>query len=301
MSELAYKGEAASVYDRAFAHVSTHFLPFLLRAARLVPGQRVLDAAAGTGIAAQAALAVVGPGGHVTAADISLAMVNRARQRLAGSPNASVVVEDGQSLSFANASFDAVLCSLGLMFFPDPERGLSEFHRVLCPGGCAAVSVNTTPQRSYNGRINVSIARRVPALAEATARTFSLGDERHLRSLFERTGFRNVETTTEAHCSEQSKRWVVVSPPGARESRLLLARASSPEQESRVGAQTGGRVFLFLYTDDFWRDYERYKAKGVECVRPPKQEPYGTVAVFTDLYGNMWDLLQPNASSGGVA
>jgi len=103
-------------------------------------------------------------------------------------------------------------------------------------------------------------------------------------------GFELVEDT---YVPEQSKRWVVVSPPGATESRLLLARASSAEQASRVGAQTGGRVFLFLYTDDFWRDYERYKARGVEFVRPPKQESYGTVAVFTDLYGNMWDLLQP--------
>jgi ubiquinone/menaquinone biosynthesis C-methylase UbiE len=199
MSELAYKDEAASAYDRAFAHVSAHFIPFLFRAARLAPGQRVLDVATGTGIAAQAALAVVGPGGHVTATDVSPAMVNRARQRLAGSPNASVVVEDGQSLRFNDGSFDAVLCSLGLMFFPDPARGLSEFHRVLRPGGSATVSVITTPERSYNGRINVIIARRVRSLAEATARTFSLGDEARLRSLFERAGFQDVEMTTEAH------------------------------------------------------------------------------------------------------
>lgn len=103
-------------------------------------------------------------------------------------------------------------------------------------------------------------------------------------------GFTLVEDT---YVPEQDKRWVVVSPPGATESRLLLARASSAEQESRVGSQTGGRVFLFLYTDDFWRDYERYRSRGVEFVRPPKEEPYGTVAVFRDLYGNMWDLLQP--------
>ena len=199
MNELLYKDEAASAYDRAFAHVSTHFLPFLLRAARLEPGQRVLDAATGTGIAAQAALAVVGPHGHVTAADVSQAMVDRARQRLAGSSNTSVVVEDGQSLSFHDGNFDAVLCSLGLMFFADPARGLSEFHRVVRPGGFVAVSVNTTPERSYNGRINVIIARRVPSLVEATARTFSLGDEARLCSLFEGAGFRDVETTTEAH------------------------------------------------------------------------------------------------------
>jgi len=103
-------------------------------------------------------------------------------------------------------------------------------------------------------------------------------------------GFVLVEDT---FVPEQSKRWVVVSPPGASETRLLLAQASSPEQESRVGHQTGGRVFLFLHTDDFWRDYEQYKAKGVEFVRPPKEEPYGVVAVFKDLYGNLWDLLQP--------
>jgi catechol 2,3-dioxygenase-like lactoylglutathione lyase family enzyme len=103
-------------------------------------------------------------------------------------------------------------------------------------------------------------------------------------------GFALVEDT---YVPEQSKRWVVVSPQGASETRLLLARASSPEQESRVGAQTVGRVFLFLYTDDFWRDYQQYLARGVEFVRPPKQEPYGIVAVFKDLYGNLWDLLQP--------
>ena len=103
-------------------------------------------------------------------------------------------------------------------------------------------------------------------------------------------GFRLVEDTV---VPEQSKRWVVVSPPGAVESRLLLARASTPEQQSHVGAQAGGRVFLFLHTDDFWRDYESYRSKGIVFVREPKEEPYGTVAVFLDLYGNMWDLLQP--------
>ncbi len=104
-------------------------------------------------------------------------------------------------------------------------------------------------------------------------------------------GFVVVE---DSDAPEQSKRWVVVAPPGTGESRLLLARASSSEQESRIGAQTGGRVFLFLYTDDFWRDYERYRASGVEFVRPPKEAPYGIVAVFKDLYGNLWDLVQAN-------
>lgn len=92
---------------------------------------------------------------------------------------------------------------------------------------------------------------------------------------------------------EQHKRWVVVAPPGATESRLLLARASNAAQVARIGDQTGGRVFLFLHTDDFERDYRRYKALGVTFVREPREEAYGTVAVFKDPSGNLWDLLQP--------
>ncbi len=92
---------------------------------------------------------------------------------------------------------------------------------------------------------------------------------------------------------EQDKRWVVVAPPGSTGTSLLLARASTPEQQAFVGDQAGGRVFLFLRTDDFWRDYDRMRAAGVEFVREPKEAPYGMVAVFLDLYGNRWDLLQP--------
>lgn len=94
---------------------------------------------------------------------------------------------------------------------------------------------------------------------------------------------------------QQQKRWVVVAPPGSRGARLLLARAVGAEQTSRIGNQTGGRVFLFLYTDDFWRDFNAYKARGVVFVREPKTEPYGTVAVFNDPYGNLWDLVQPSS------
>ena len=109
------------------------------------------------------------------------------------------MVEDGQALSFADESFDTVLCNLGLMFFPDPARGLSEFHRVLRPDGRAAASVTTSPERSYNGKISLAVARHVPSVAAATARRFSLGNEERLRSLFENSGFRNVDITTEAH------------------------------------------------------------------------------------------------------
>ena len=91
---------------------------------------------------------------------------------------------------------------------------------------------------------------------------------------------------------EQDKRWVVVAPPGSAGTTLLLARASTPEQMDFVGRQTGGRVFLFLGTDDFWRDYNEMVAAGIRFARPPKEEPYGTVAVFEDLYGNLWDLIE---------
>ncbi len=102
-------------------------------------------------------------------------------------------------------------------------------------------------------------------------------------------GFTLIE---DKHVEAQNKRWVLVAPPGATESRLVLARAVGVEQSTRIGNQTGGRVFLFLHTDDFWRDYKAYKDKGVVFVREPKEEEYGTVAVFKDLYGNLWDLLQ---------
>lgn len=94
---------------------------------------------------------------------------------------------------------------------------------------------------------------------------------------------------------EQNKRWVLVAPPSNEVTgigtSLLLARAATPEQARFIGNQSGGRVFLFLHTDDFWRDFERYQARGVEFVRAPITESYGTVAVFKDLYGNLWDLL----------
>ena len=102
-------------------------------------------------------------------------------------------------------------------------------------------------------------------------------------------GFSLVEDT---YIADQDKRWVVVAPPRGNGAGLLLARAVNAEQASRIGNQAGGRVFLFLFTDDFWRDFEACKTRGVEFVREPKQEPHGTVAVVKDLYGNLWDLIQ---------
>jgi catechol 2,3-dioxygenase-like lactoylglutathione lyase family enzyme len=105
----------------------------------------------------------------------------------------------------------------------------------------------------------------------------------------EKLDFCLVEDT---YIPDQDKRWVLVAPPGSEGTSLLLARPSNPEQETFVGKQTGGRVSFFLGTDDFWRDYNIMLNRGIEFVREPQVEPYGTVAVFEDLYGNLWDLIQ---------
>ena len=105
----------------------------------------------------------------------------------------------------------------------------------------------------------------------------------------ESLGFRLVEDTP----LPAGKRWVLVAPPGSYGTNLLLAKAATPEQLQQVGKQTAGRVFLFLHTDHFWRDYRLMQAANVKFLESPRQEPYGTVAVFEDLYGNKWDLLQP--------
>jgi catechol 2,3-dioxygenase-like lactoylglutathione lyase family enzyme len=110
-----------------------------------------------------------------------------------------------------------------------------------------------------------------------------------IRFFTEKLAFTVVE---DQYQPEQDKRWVLVAPPGSTGPALLLARASTPEQEQAIGNQTGGRVFLFHSTDDFWRDYNRMVSLGVTFRRTPKVESYGTVAVFEDLYGNLWDLLE---------
>lgn len=136
-------------------------------------------------------------------------------------------------------------------------------------------------------RANMSVKQSIGLMA-LVVRDYDEALEFYVGTL----GFTLVE---DRFVAEQAKRWVVIAPPGSTESRLLLARAVGDEQASRIGNQTGGRVFLFLYTDDFWHDFHAFKAKGVVFVREPKEEDYGTVAVFQDLYGNLWDLFEPRA------
>jgi catechol 2,3-dioxygenase-like lactoylglutathione lyase family enzyme len=111
-------------------------------------------------------------------------------------------------------------------------------------------------------------------------------------------GFELVEDSVATDRLGRVKRWVLVAPPRSHGTKLLLARASTPEEETRIGNQTGGRVFLFLHSDDFWRDYRAMTARGVKFCEAPREEAYGTVVVFEDLCGNKWDLLQLKNAGG---
>jgi SAM-dependent methyltransferase len=197
MSEAHSYGKGVSGFDRTFGLPMRQFVPTLVRLADLKPSQRVLDFAAGTGIATEAALGVVGPTGHLTAADDTPAMLERARGRLGGRPNVAFAVERAGALSLPDGSFDAVLCSMALMIFPDRARALSEFRRVLRGGGRIAVSINAKPERSLTGRVRAAVARHVPSMRAALAHHYSLSDAAGLRAVLEAAGFRGVEVVME--------------------------------------------------------------------------------------------------------
>ena len=177
----------------------------VLSAAKVMPNQRVLDVSTGTGEAALAALPIIGRSGMLVGADIAPAMLEGARERL-NNAYFHPVAADGQALPFKNGSFDAVVCQLGLQFFPDPARGLAEFRRVLRPGASAAVCVISTPDRAPMwGLLAEAVGRRIPEQRQVINLSFALADQTRLRSLFIEAGFRNVhvelverEDTTES-------------------------------------------------------------------------------------------------------
>jgi catechol 2,3-dioxygenase-like lactoylglutathione lyase family enzyme len=154
--------------------------------------------------------------------------------------------------------------------------------------------LEVTPWRNAARRISAPRARRIVdhvwmayiGLVTLVVRDYDEAIDFYVRAV----GFHLAEDTK----LDGGKRWVVVCPPGALETGLLLAEAATPAQQERIGDQTGGRVCLFLHTGDFWRDYRRMRTAGVSFPQPPRLEPYGWVAVFEDLYGNQWDLLQPS-------
>lgn len=204
MGVLQFREAAAAGYDQAVGHWTRQLIPTLLRVVRLAADQRVIDIASGTGLAAEAAAAAVGPRGRVLATDISPAMLQQAHARLGELANVSCAVEDAQSLTLADESFDAVICNMGLMYFPDPARGLSEFRRVLRPAGRAAVSVYQSSALyhladgcSLAGGALGLIAQHVPSKAAEIERFHTVGRERHLEGLFQAAGFAEVDVVIE--------------------------------------------------------------------------------------------------------
>jgi ubiquinone/menaquinone biosynthesis C-methylase UbiE len=198
MSQAYSYNKGIAGFDRTFGIPMRQFIPSLLTMAELAPGNDVLDVATGTGVAAEAAMSAIGPNGSMTVVDNSPGMLEEARKRLSAFPNVSFHVQDGQALSFANASFDTVLCSMTLMIFSDPQKAMDGFYRVLRKGGVAAVSVNTTARRSLFGHIRAVIAKHDPSKAELVAaweaRQFAFGGAERLRETFAATGFNDIET-----------------------------------------------------------------------------------------------------------
>lgn len=193
VTQLSFDTGAAS-YDRRAQLVSAPFIPALLVAARVGPGQRVLDVGTGTGIAARAAAQLVGPSGSVLAVDISVPMLSVAKE-LPGRLPVRVVAMNGEALAYREAAFDAVISSLSLQHFPDPARGLGEFRRVLRPGGRVAVSVTGKLERTVYGRVFESATRYLPRQAGRLIWDFELGDR--LEGLLTRAGFLDVSVIRE--------------------------------------------------------------------------------------------------------
>jgi ubiquinone/menaquinone biosynthesis C-methylase UbiE len=191
MSQPLYLGGVVG-YDEMFAGVTRAMMPALLQAAQISAGHRVLDIATGTGAAAQAAVRLVGSTGEAVAGDVSSTMLAVARTNLSGT-GIKLVQFDGQALPFSEACFDRVICQLGLAFFEDPARGLAEVNRVLAHGGRAAVSVNSTPERSLFTRIGTVIGRHVPSQAEQLNRYASIRTVGRLSALLRRAEFSEIE------------------------------------------------------------------------------------------------------------
>lgn len=186
-----------SAYYQYIGRWSRLFVPAVLASAEVASGDRVLDVATGPGEAALAALTVVTPAGYVIGADISPAMLTAARTRL-GDEAFRPVATDGQALAFRDGSFDAVVCQLGLQFFPDPVRGLTEFRRVLRAGGCTAVCVISTPDRAPMwGVLADTLSRHLPDQRDALHLGFALADTERLADLFRRAGFRDIQVKRE--------------------------------------------------------------------------------------------------------
>jgi ubiquinone/menaquinone biosynthesis C-methylase UbiE len=244
----------ASVYERYIGRWSRLFVPAMVAAAEVTGGDRVLDVATGPGEAALVAMSVVKPAGLVIGADISPAMLKAARTQL-GSGSFQPVATDGQALAFRDGSFDAVVCQLGLQFFPDPARGLSEFRRVLRAGGCTAVCVISTPDRAPMwGVLADALSRHLPDQREALHLSFALADPERLEHLFRMAGFRDVRVKREARqgtIESFDDYWAPIEAGTGQMPQAYLAlpessrRAVREEVQARLAEfESGGRLVM---------------------------------------------------------
>jgi ubiquinone/menaquinone biosynthesis C-methylase UbiE len=234
------KAVDALAYDRWTGRWSRLFVPAVLAAAAVEPGYRVLDVSTGTGEAARMALPLVGTEGVVVGADISPAMLAGARSRLSGSPFLPVAA-DGQALPFRDASFDAVVCQLGLQFFPDPARGLGEFRRVLRKGGWAGICVISTPDRAPMwGNLAEVLGRFVPKLRDILFLSFALHDPNRLEAMLVGAGFDDVHvegTTREDSFDSFEEYWEPIEAGvGSIPQKLSTTPRHGPTCSTRGGA-----------------------------------------------------------------
>ena len=244
----------ASAYDRFMGRWSRLYIPAVLAAARIGIGQRVLDVATGTGEAALIAASLVGPSGRVLGVDLSLPMLGAAKAKAAGDP-VWLVAMNGQALALKDQTFDAVVCQLGLMFFPDVVRGLEEFRRVLRPGGRVAVCVWSRRERApLIGLLAEALGRQVPAQQDDLNLGFSLGDPRVLEQELTRAGFHDVSVCSETReCVFESfdDYWAPVEAGGGRLGQIYQGlkeearRAVVEEVRSRLSAfESGGKLVV---------------------------------------------------------
>jgi SAM-dependent methyltransferase len=238
----------ASAWDRFSTRFSALYVPALLAAAHIKEGQRVLDVATGTGPSTVDAAAVVGRSGLVLATDISLPMLQKAAPKIEDLP-VSLVAMDAQALACGDSTFDAVICHLGLTFFPNVGRGLDEFRRVLRPGACMAVSVPTTPERSVYGRVFGAALRFLPAGRDVMSWNFALSDPRALETLISGAGFREVSVTREIRAIPFESRedyWSTMEAGGGLSGATYVAL--SPENRQVVRDEVD-RVLLASRSD----------------------------------------------------
>jgi len=238
----------ASAWDRFSTRFSALYVPALLAAAHIKEGQRVLDVATGTAPSTVDAAAVVGRSGLVLATDISLPMLQKAEPKIEHLP-VSLVAMDAQALACGDSTFDAVICHLGLTFFPNVGRGLDEFLRVLRPGACMAVSVPTTPERSVYGRVFGAARRFLPAGRDVMSWNFALSDPRALETLISGAGFREVSVTREIRAIPFESRedyWSTMEAGGGLSGATYVAL--SPENRQVVRDEVD-RVLLASRSD----------------------------------------------------